>query len=451
VKENTRKKEISKRLDFELFNKSANASPAFILIAIALAYFHLGVEKYTLFLIYCMLGSICSALIRYILSIKALKQKNICSSDRKWMITAILINTISWSLGFSLVFYESKMGTPELFAAGILSSTFVSASILTLAYIPVLAILFQVGLILPLFLFQILPLIRSGNQIGSFLAILIVVQITYCIKQTIALNKQIKSKITDEIELEESLKIITESNKKIAADAIKINQMNRLSALVEMSAGLSHEINNPITVIKGKNTQLLRSANSGQLDSLKIKEYIEVVNNNADRITTIARKLKEFSNSSDNTPYLNASLKEILNEVAIFSLEKFFDQSIELNFQEISEDVQVNCRPPQIVQVLLGLINNSFDAIKNLEEKWVHVNVEVQNKTISISVIDCGHGIPLEIQNKIMEPFFTTKEIGKGAGLGLTSSLGIIQSHGGNFFLDTTSKNTKFVVTLPKL
>jgi signal transduction histidine kinase len=367
------------------------------------------------------------------------------------MITAILINTISWSLGFSIIFYEVHMGTPELFAAGLIYSTFVSASILTLAYIPILAILFQSSLVLPFIFFQVVPILKNGDQIGHLLAAASLVQLAYCIKQTLTLNTQIKSKITDEIDLEESLKIITESNKKIAEDAIKINQMTRLAALVEMSAGLSHEINNPITVIKGKNTQLLRSAKSGQLDSLKIKEYIDVVNNNADRITTIARKLKEFSNSSENAPYVNASLKKILDEVAIFSLEKFSDQSIELKFQEISDDVQVNCRPPQIVQVILGLINNSFDAIKNLNEKWVHVMVEVQDKTISISVIDSGHGIPLEIQNKIMEPFFTTKEIGKGTGLGLTSSLGIVQSHGGNLFLDTTSKNTKFVITLPIL
>ena len=100
-------------------------------------------------------------------------------------------------------------------------------------------------------------------------------------------------------------------------------------------------------------------------------------------------------------------------------------------------------------QVILNLLNNAFDAIENKDEKWVEVQT-LQNKNwVEIRVSDCGHGIPKEIQDKILQPFFTTKEVGKGTGLGLSISKGIIESHGGDLTIDNEAKNTTFVARIP--
>jgi C4-dicarboxylate-specific signal transduction histidine kinase len=102
-----------------------------------------------------------------------------------------------------------------------------------------------------------------------------------------------------------------------------------------------------------------------------------------------------------------------------------------------------------MVQVLLSLISNSFDAVEHLPEKWVHVEVSSLNNVFQISVTDSGAGIPKAVVEKIMQPFFTTKPIGKGSGLGLSVATGIAQDHHGSLKYDNTSKHTRFVLEIP--
>jgi C4-dicarboxylate-specific signal transduction histidine kinase len=115
------------------------------------------------------------------------------------------------------------------------------------------------------------------------------------------------------------------------------------------------------------------------------------------------------------------------------------------------EDFNIKCRPGELAQVLLNLLNNSYDAVQDLPEKWVRVNLDSFGSTIDIRVTDSGPGIPAEISSKLMQSFFTTKEIGKGTGLGLSISKGIVEAHNGNIRIDNNCKNTCFVVTLPKM
>ena len=84
-----------------------------------------------------------------------------------------------------------------------------------------------------------------------------------------------------------------------------------------------------------------------------------------------------------------------------------------------------------------------------MNEKWIRIKFEVNIEYINIFVIDSGKGIPIEIQNKIMQPFYTTKGVGKGTGLGLSISKSIIESHKGKLSYDGALGNTCFVINLP--
>lgn len=101
------------------------------------------------------------------------------------------------------------------------------------------------------------------------------------------------------------------------------------------------------------------------------------------------------------------------------------------------------------MQVILNLLNNSYDALESLNEKWIEIKLQKNNNKIVISVTDSGEGIPNNISHKIFEPFFTTKEIGKGPGLGLCISKGIIEGYKGNLYLDKSSFNKCFIIELP--
>jgi signal transduction histidine kinase len=110
----------------------------------------------------------------------------------------------------------------------------------------------------------------------------------------------------------------------------------------------------------------------------------------------------------------------------------------------------IECRPTEISQILLNLLNNAFDAVFSLSEKWVELQVEELPDEIRIQVTDSGSGISKGIREKLMQPFFTTKEPGKGTGLGLSISNRIALKHHGKIYLDESCKNTRFVLVLPK-
>lgn len=103
----------------------------------------------------------------------------------------------------------------------------------------------------------------------------------------------------------------------------------------------------------------------------------------------------------------------------------------------------------ELEQVFINLINNSIDAIKKSDEKWIKFSINQDKEKISMLITDSGIGIPEHIVHKLFDPFFTTKEVGSGTGLGLSISKGIIEKHNGSIFLNKNKENTCFEISLP--
>ena len=101
--------------------------------------------------------------------------------------------------------------------------------------------------------------------------------------------------------------------------------------------------------------------------------------------------------------------------------------------------------------MLINLVTNAIDAIEELDERWIKINhiIDAENNKIIFTVTDSGDGIPKEVQQKLFQPFFTTKDVGKGTGLGMAISKGIMDSHNGEFYINNHSDNTEFVLKLP--
>ena len=116
----------------------------------------------------------------------------------------------------------------------------------------------------------------------------------------------------------------------------------------------------------------------------------------------------------------------------------------------LDEEHLVECREAEIGQVIVNLINNACDAVKDENQRWVKVEVCSNSEKVFIQVTDSGPGIPDDLKEKILKPFFTTKPVGQGTGLGLSITKSILDAHQGQLCLDENSKNTKFVVELPK-
>lgn len=230
----------------------------------------------------------------------------------------------------------------------------------------------------------------------------------------------------------------------------QVHHANKMSSLGEMASGMAHEINSPIQSISLIAQRVQRQLNKGMAKE-DINDSMEKIAASVNKISEIIDSLRKVSRASTKDEFRNTKLKELIEDVINMTEERFKVNNIhfEVNYDGISENTLIQCQRLQISQVLINLVNNAYDAIQDMDDKWIKVNFKKREQKILISVIDCGSGIPDEILDKIFEPMFTTKEIGKGTGLGLSISNDIIVKHHGLFYVDKEAENTCFVIELP--
>ena len=229
---------------------------------------------------------------------------------------------------------------------------------------------------------------------------------------------------------------------------LKSFSSSRLAVLGEMAAGIAHEVNNPLAVISGACYHLKKKLTAVLDDDATAK--LDKIQSTVFRINKIINSLRVFARDGEHDPFVSYSLNKIIDDTLDLGQQKLNDRGISVSRQGALDDIVIECRPVQLSQVFLNLINNSSYAIQDLDEKWITIEVINSDDQLCVAVTDSGRGIPDTIREKIFNPFFTTKEAGVGTGLGLSISMGIIKSHSGSFTLDDTSKNTRFLVTLPK-
>lgn len=233
----------------------------------------------------------------------------------------------------------------------------------------------------------------------------------------------------------------------------KLISAAKMSALGEMAAGIAHEINTPLGVMSMRLEQMEECLNEGDLDSLDFLDALHVLRATTERIAKIVSGLRFFARDGRRSESKQVKVSSIIEETLNFCQERIASCEIHLQINRADPafiESVCTCRSVEISQVLLNLLNNAFDAIEPLQNKWIKIHVAEVSDEVEISVTDCGQGVSPQVQEKIMQPFFTTKDIGKGTGLGLSISKGIMEEHGGRLFLDLASPNTKFVMRLPK-
>ncbi len=242
--------------------------------------------------------------------------------------------------------------------------------------------------------------------------------------------------------------LVAERTRELDDQRAKNINASKLASLGEVSAGISHEINNPLAIIEGKAQTLRRilkesnATEEAQAPLLKISEMVK-------RIEKIIKGLRAFARDASHDPMFPTKMDKIFTDVLDLCSARMMKHGVDLQLILPDQNLKLYAREVQIDQVLVNLINNAFDAIAPLKEKWIRIEAIQKNEWTEISVTDSGQGIPADVAQKMMQPFFTTKEIGKGTGLGLSIAMGIIKDHGGDLRLDRDCPNTRFVITLP--
>lgn len=254
---------------------------------------------------------------------------------------------------------------------------------------------------------------------------------------------------------EEKLGILTEeveeSERELSLQRIKSMKAAKMASLGEMAAGVAHEINNPLTIIHGNADHILELIEDGSPECLERASYsARKIQATSLRISKVVKSLRNFARDGSGDPFEVWELFRVVEDTRELCNQRFYEKGVEFVVAEIPKELRIECRPVEISQVLLNLFNNSFDAIQDLKSKKIELKFKEEEDHIEFQVVDSGLGISSEIQEKIMQPFYTTKEVGKGTGLGLSISHGIIQSHGGEIFVDNSCENTCFVIRLKK-
>jgi PAS domain S-box-containing protein len=243
---------------------------------------------------------------------------------------------------------------------------------------------------------------------------------------------------------------ITNTNlmkRELEDERAKSMHLSKMSVLGEMASGIAHEINTPLSVIAGRATLILEKISSNR-PFIDIENDANKIISTVERIAKVIKSLRIYSRNGPQDQMVRNNLFELVQSSVELCREKIdFGKSILRT--DVSEDIFVDIRSHELMQVIINLINNSVDAIQGQAIRWIEIKSEVQKNHVKIYITDSGPGIPLEIQEKIMNPFFTTKPIGKGTGLGLSVCKGFVEGLGGRFYYDQRSSNTRFVIELP--
>lgn len=224
----------------------------------------------------------------------------------------------------------------------------------------------------------------------------------------------------------------------------------RLASIGELAAGVGHEINNPLTIIRGFIEIIRGQMASPEIRLDEVSELVEKIDDSADRIEKIVSGLRSLSHD-DISGSDNFAPDSILRDTVGFVDEIYRRQGVSLEMiSDVPTSVRLRGHEGKLQQALMNLLSNARDATEGQDDRKIVANFSVSNSELIIKIQDNGSGIAEPIRERIFQPFFTTKEIGKGTGIGLSLVHSIVQEFRGRVeCLESPFGGAEFRVSLP--
>lgn len=223
-----------------------------------------------------------------------------------------------------------------------------------------------------------------------------------------------------------------------------LRHAEKLASIGQLSSGLAHEIGTPLNVISGRAEQLL--AKISENDSSR-KALMTIVQQSG-HIATLIERLLAFSRKEEKS-FSKVSLGHIVNEAYSLCLLRAKRERSEMVLELDVVDDAICGDADALQHMFVNLLLNSFQAIEGSGLIKINTSRDTQNN-LKIVYVDNGPGIPVEKHERVFDPFYTTKQVGEGTGLGLFIVASIVEEHGGHIRIeDTVDKGVRFVITLP--
>jgi len=273
-----------------------------------------------------------------------------------------------------------------------------------------------------------------------------------------SLNIMLTRISADKEKLRSTVMSLEEANLELKKAQKEIIRAEKLASVGRLSAGIAHEIGNPIGIVIGY-LELLKQADISEGEK---KEFIQRTEEEIERINTIIRQLLEISRPS-NSGRTAVAVHDLIHDMADVLRVQPLISSVKLSLDLNAAEQTVLADPNQLRQVFLNLIINAADAITSEDKEaggWLNISTRLLNDTgsdtkpstayLEISFTDDGPGIAEESLGNIFDPFFTTKDPGKGTGLGLSVSFMIVESLGGKMTgISEKGQGTTMIISLP--
>lgn len=235
---------------------------------------------------------------------------------------------------------------------------------------------------------------------------------------------------------------------------VRMAHSARMAAVGEMAGNIAHEINNPLQSLMFLHEGIARRLKKrGDADSELILADMQKIRLNLDRVAKIVRGLKTASRDGTNDDFAVTELETTIHETLSLCAAKIREKKIDLRVPQAITPAKFWSRAAQVSQVLINLLNNASDAVEMApepERRWIELGIENTESSIRFTIHDSGPGVPRELEEKIMQPFYTTKPLGRGTGLGLSLSKSIAKDHGGNLTLNRAVSPSCFVFEISK-
>jgi len=231
-------------------------------------------------------------------------------------------------------------------------------------------------------------------------------------------------------------------------------QAGKLAVLGQMAAGITHELNQPLTALTTLSDNANQLAERGRID--EVRGNLTHISQLAERMGRIVSHIKAFSRKGD-AARAAVSVDEAIRQALMLVETRRRQVGVTVTAPPVPTDLAVWANAVRLEQVLVNLIRNAIDATAEVpqpDSAAVHVWVEPIEKWVRITVRDCGPGIPSDVLPRLFEPFFTTKDDGQGLGLGLAISLAIIEDFGGRLEgrnVDDGAAGAEFIIELERV
>jgi len=297
---------------------------------------------------------------------------------------------------------------------------------------------------------------RYSRQLRTAATLTQVRQITKA-GQTIFVNMHTSP--SEYLDREAYLVVASDITQRLMAEQ-QLIQASKMATLGEMSAGVAHELNQPLAVIKTAGNYLLKKARKREpIDDGILQTMAEEIDSHVDRAAKIINHLREFGRKSD-------VLKEPVQvNDAMLKAYEMFNQQLKLREINVVRELQEDLPPiladaNRLEQVFINLLINARDAIEERREqsadrtmkKEIRLRSYAHEGMVTVEIVDSGIGIREPIRDRIFEPFFTTKKVGQGTGLGLSISYGIVQDYDGIIKVGSgENQGAKFTIQFPAL